>query len=439
MRIPSIHTNTRPEPRDAAGKDTAGAEGLSGRFCDCLNLLLSACEEERVSDAAAGDAAALCGIGVQVPVPGFEPADQGLTESAEDACAAGILASNPAGTDRAAAESWEAAGTDRADGGHDVPGSHKGSVAVTAFAAGQDVPGMQAPLQAVLGDAALDEVPVRTDVSPAGAGSGAAKPAPKAALAGAGDAEKFPAGDVAIMETGDTIQPKALNLVQTKAEALAEAPEKGGMILSTPGAARLEQAAGQPEDAQIFEDTSQKSDRQAAKNPAPPGAQHPGLHFAGVYSGRESAIGTVQSGHMVSQVVRSVADMARGEKRELTLELAPAELGKIKIKLEIAGGRLHLKMIAERDQTADTLIGRLAELKASLEAMQIDVRHIDIGRDGAFAGFALSDQPGFTRQNFKSGEGTPDRYHGDGADEEPTRPDAGTARYRSSRLVDFIA
>jgi len=80
-----------------------------------------------------------------------------------------------------------------------------------------------------------------------------------------------------------------------------------------------------------------------------------------------------------AQVLRQVQTQLGPNARELTMQLSPASLGKIQIRLALRAGRLTAVMRASERESLDALENQIPELTASLEAQGFDVVDFDLG------------------------------------------------------------
>lgn len=83
-------------------------------------------------------------------------------------------------------------------------------------------------------------------------------------------------------------------------------------------------------------------------------------------------------GEIFSQVEKGILQSAQNGTQNLTLQLAPAELGRITVVLSLQQGEMKATIRAEQPESADVLREQMAELKTSLEEQGIKVKELDV-------------------------------------------------------------
>jgi flagellar hook-length control protein FliK len=105
-------------------------------------------------------------------------------------------------------------------------------------------------------------------------------------------------------------------------------------------------------------------------------------------AGRAENSALLYRGEIFAQVEQGLLQGARQGAQMLTLQLDPAELGSMTLVLRYNDGELRASIRTENAQSAEVLMERLAELKASLEEAGIKVAELDVQTslsDGSFA------------------------------------------------------
>ncbi|MDR1489748.1 MAG: flagellar hook-length control protein FliK [Desulfovibrio sp.] len=106
------------------------------------------------------------------------------------------------------------------------------------------------------------------------------------------------------------------------------------------------------------------------------------------FAGRAENSAHLYRGEIFAQVEQGILQGARQGAQMLTLQLDPAELGSMTLVLRYSDGELRASIRTERAQSAEVLMERLSELKASLEEAGIKVAELDVQTslsDGSFA------------------------------------------------------
>ena len=85
------------------------------------------------------------------------------------------------------------------------------------------------------------------------------------------------------------------------------------------------------------------------------------------------------------QVARVVRPLSLGDDGayELALDLTPAELGRVRIDVELRGSTIHLSLRADNAATRELLSSSLQQLRNELEAAGLNAGHLDVGQQGA--------------------------------------------------------
>lgn len=91
---------------------------------------------------------------------------------------------------------------------------------------------------------------------------------------------------------------------------------------------------------------------------------------------------------VTDQLVSHVSPLLDGPDgtHELTIELAPAELGRVRLEVTLDDGVLHVRLHAEDPTSRRLLAGTMGELRATLAQAGIHAGELDVG-DGAHRGF----------------------------------------------------
>jgi flagellar hook-length control protein FliK len=80
-----------------------------------------------------------------------------------------------------------------------------------------------------------------------------------------------------------------------------------------------------------------------------------------------------------AEVLRQIRLNLTGAAREVSIQLRPAELGRIQIRLGVRGGEASAEVTVERQETLDLLRGHLPELRAALAERGLDSGEINLG------------------------------------------------------------
>lgn len=68
---------------------------------------------------------------------------------------------------------------------------------------------------------------------------------------------------------------------------------------------------------------------------------------------------------------------------ELTLDLTPAELGRVRIDVELRGATINLTLRADNPAAREALNASLNQLRSELESAGLDAGQLDVGGQGA--------------------------------------------------------
>ena len=99
---------------------------------------------------------------------------------------------------------------------------------------------------------------------------------------------------------------------------------------------------------------------------------------------------------VVPQVVRSMAALARNGVSEMRLQLQPADLGEIELRVRAVEGVIRGEVMVQNAEVKNLLDSQIERLRAALEAQGLRLEGFDVGvsDDGAFANGRDSDGAG---------------------------------------------
>ena len=84
----------------------------------------------------------------------------------------------------------------------------------------------------------------------------------------------------------------------------------------------------------------------------------------------------------VARIVRPLR-LSQDGSYELALDLTPAELGRVRIDVELRGATIHLSLRADNPATRDLLQNSMDQLRRELEAAGLQAGNLDVGSQGA--------------------------------------------------------
>jgi hypothetical protein len=87
---------------------------------------------------------------------------------------------------------------------------------------------------------------------------------------------------------------------------------------------------------------------------------------------------------VINQVAEKMRVMLGARKSEISLQLVPESLGRVKVKLTVTDGILSGRIVVQNDETKALIQGNLVKLQENLEQQGIPVSKflVDVGRDG---------------------------------------------------------
>lgn len=123
---------------------------------------------------------------------------------------------------------------------------------------------------------------------------------------------------------------------------------------------------------------------------------------------RTAARGETQLPALLERLSARVRLLAAGAEREAWLELEPASLGRLKVQLQEADGRWHLRLSAETPEALEQLKRGLVELEGALARQGLELGRVEL---------ALDPEAERRRQERERGSGSRGRNRGaEGAD-----------------------
>ena len=134
------------------------------------------------------------------------------------------------------------------------------------------------------------------------------------------------------------------------------------------------------------------------------------------------------------QVARIVRPLRLGEdgSYDISLDLAPKELGRVRIDVELRGATISLTLHAESAATRDLLQTSLGRLRAELEAAGLHAGHLDVGGRG-------TDGRGAPGQGDSSNATHSAEHGANGADDAPVTTQIPVATDTADGSVDIRA
>ena len=207
----------------------------------------------------------------------------------------------------------------------------------------------------------LGATPADTTSAPAGATAGTATDGPDAATAHLGPAADTPVGDdVAASADATPAGQAAADDATPLAGPVTETPEAPATTSTGPttGTAQVTAATPAPTTPAAMTST-------AGTPTAPAGAMPPQVPVSG-------------------QLASAVAAMQRRGDGEYvaSLDLHPAELGRVRVEIEIRAGVVNVQVAAEQAGTRGLLNDQLADLRAALEQGGMDAGQLDVASHG---------------------------------------------------------
>ncbi|WP_341252562.1 flagellar hook-length control protein FliK [Euzebya pacifica] len=207
----------------------------------------------------------------------------------------------------------------------------------------------------------LSATPADTTSAPAGATAGTATDGPDAATAHLGPAADTPVGDdVAASADATPAGQAAADDATPLAGPVTETPEAPATTSTGPTTGTAQATAATPAPTTPAAMTST-----AGTPTAPAGAMPPQVPVSG-------------------QLASAVAAMQRRGDGEYvaSLDLHPAELGRVRVQIEIRAGVVNVQVAAEQAGTRGLLNDQLADLRAALEQGGMDAGQLDVASHG---------------------------------------------------------
>ena len=127
---------------------------------------------------------------------------------------------------------------------------------------------------------------------------------------------------------------------------------------------------------------------------------------------------------VLPQVVRGLATLVRNGAAEMRLQLQPADLGEIELRVRTAEGVVRGEMMVQHPEIKQLLESELTRLRNALaeQGLELDGFDVNVKRDAQFAGMGASQS--------RSGQGQ--SRGGDGSTTEPTQTEVPSAPARVS-------
>ena len=90
--------------------------------------------------------------------------------------------------------------------------------------------------------------------------------------------------------------------------------------------------------------------------------------------------------NVINQVTEKMRVMLGARKSEISLQLVPESLGRVRVKLTVTDGILSGRIVVQNDETRALIQGNIVKLQENLEQQGIPVSKflVDVGRDGGY-------------------------------------------------------
>lgn len=177
----------------------------------------------------------------------------------------------------------------------------------------------------------------------------------------------------------DQVADEMLNVTAVKVEsaptAKVEAPA------ATPASASVSQTAAEPADEGPSVTTAQQT-QQAYAAQQPQAAQEP------------ARMAEARGSEVVKQVAPQLEMMAKSGTRTLTMQLNPAELGQIDLRLTASGGTVRITMHASQSATNDLLESQLNQLRQNLANAGVQISDLNVGQQAGKSAWQQPQQRG---------------------------------------------
>ncbi len=109
-----------------------------------------------------------------------------------------------------------------------------------------------------------------------------------------------------------------------------------------------------------------------------------GAETADVPGGGKTASGRPLPGYLLDQVSRQLVRLRVSGENELTLQLKPPHLGRMKLNVEHTAGGIRVGIVVEQAGTRDMLLAHAADLKSALADQGLQLEKIDVGTQTDF-------------------------------------------------------
>lgn len=156
-------------------------------------------------------------------------------------------------------------------------------------------------------------------------------------------------------------------------------------------------------------------------------------------SSGKTAAGRNLPGYLLNQVSRQIIRLRNAGEKELTLQLKPPHLGRMKLNIEHTSGGIRVGIVVESSAARDMLLANSHDLKASLSDQGLRLDRIDVEAQADFGQSMAQAGKGFDQSGNRKGrwaEGS--RTDVGGVSENPVVTEPGVGGMESGRL-DLVA
>lgn len=159
----------------------------------------------------------------------------------------------------------------------------------------------------------------------------------------------------------------------------------------------------------------------------------------GTASFGKTAAGRNLPGYLLNQVSRQILRLRNAGENELTLQLKPPHLGRMKLNIEHASGGIRVGIVVESSAARDMLLANSHDLKAALADQGLRLDKIDVEAQADFGQSMAQAGRGFGQSGGRKSRWTAQRQaDAEGVSESPAAMDPGTEGTEPGRL-DLVA
>jgi len=144
-------------------------------------------------------------------------------------------------------------------------------------------------------------------------------------------------------------------------------------------------------------------------------------------------------GYLLNQVSRQIIRLRNAGKNEMTLQLKPPHLGRMKLNIEHTAGGIRVGIVVESAAARDMLLANSHDLKTTLADQGLRLDKIDVEAQADFGQSMAQADRGFGQSGGRKSRWTERRQSGvDAVSESPTVAENGASGVDSGRL-DLVA